>query len=69
MTAQERTFLLSWLVNEDIRLHDECAQMRSNLRYRRIDTVDCFEFALTLQRYEDFRQYASIIRRLLKIER
>ena len=67
MTAQEKAILMSWLVNEDICLHDECQQLRSNLRYRKIDCVDCFEFALIIQRYEDFKQYAAIIRRLLKL--
>ena len=67
MTKQEMILLKSYLVNEDMRLHDEITEMKTKLRYRNIDITDCFELCLLLTRYEDFKHFEMIIRRLLKI--
>lgn len=68
MTNQEKELLLSWVVNEEIRLSDEVSQLRQNLRFRKIDLLDCFELAIAMQRYSDFTEFSLILLRLLHIE-
>lgn len=68
MTSQEKDLLLSWVVNEEIRLSDEVSQLRQNLRFRKIDLLDCFELAIAMQRYSDFTEFTLILLRLLHIE-
>lgn len=68
MTSQEKELLLSWVVNEEIRLSDEVSQLRQNLRFRKIDLLDCFELAIAMQRYSDFTEFSLILLRLLHIE-
>lgn len=68
MTEKERELLKAWLLNEDIRIDSEIAELKSRLRYRKIDIVDCIELALLINRYEDFKQFASVVNRLLHLE-
>lgn len=67
MTSKEKELLLSWLINEESRLDSELVQLRQNLRFRRIEITDCFELALTQQRYFDFCDFALVVARLLNI--
>lgn len=68
MTEKERELLKSWLMNEDIRIDSEITELKSRLRYRKIDIVDCIELALLINRYEDFKQFSSVVNRLLHLE-
>lgn len=68
MTEKERELLKSWLLNEDIRIDSEITELKSRLRYRKIDIVDCIELALLINRYEDFKQFSSVVNRLLHLE-
>lgn len=67
MTEKERELLKAWLLNEDIRIDSEIAELKSRLRYRKIDIVDCIELALLINRYEDFKQFSSVVHRLLHL--
>lgn len=67
MTKQEITLLKSYLVNEDLRIAQEISDLKSKLRYRKIDVTDCIELSLLLTRYEDFKHFEMIISRLLKL--
>lgn len=67
MTEREKELLLSWIVNEESRLEDDVSELRSRVRYRRIDVSDCFELALALERLDDFREFALIVLRLLHL--
>ena len=42
--------------------------MQTNLRYREIDVVDCFELALAVERYNTFKETTNQIKSLLKID-
>lgn len=68
MTEKERELLKSWLLNEDIRIDSEITELKSRLRYRKIDIVDCIELALLINRYEDFKQFSFVVNRLLHLE-
>lgn len=67
MTEKERELLKSWLLNEDMRIDNEIMELKSRLRYRNIDIVDCIELALLINRYQDFRQFSSVVERLLNL--
>lgn len=67
LTEKERELLKSWLLNEDLRIDNEIIEMKSRLRYRKIDIVDCIELALLINRYQDFKQFASVVERLLNL--
>lgn len=68
MSEKERELLKAWLLNEDIRIDSEIAELKSRLRYRKIDIVDCIELALLINRYEDFKQFSNVVNRLLHLE-
>lgn len=67
MRKDEKELLLSWICNEELRLSDELSLLRNNLRFRRIDIADCFELALSQQRYSDFCDFSLVITRLLNL--
>lgn len=67
MTEKERELLKAWLLNEDIRIDSEIMELKSRLRYRHIDIVDCIELALLINRYQDFKQFSSVVERLLNL--
>lgn len=67
MTKNEKEIISSWICNEELRLSDELHELRNNLRFRRIDVADCFDLALSQQRYTDFCDFALILTRLLHL--
>lgn len=67
MTEKERELLKAWLLNEDLRIDNEIMELKSRLRYRQIDIVDCIELALLINRYQDFKQFSSVVERLLNL--
>lgn len=67
MTEKEKTLLQSWLLSEDIRLEEELQQLQARIRYRKIDVVDCIELALLIERYQDFKEFAKTVDRLLHL--
>lgn len=67
VTEKERELLKAWLLNEDVRIDEEISELKARLRYRKIDIVDCIELALLINRYQDFKQFASMVERLLNL--
>lgn len=67
VTEKERELLKAWLLNEDIRIDSEIMELKSRLRYRQIDIVDCIELALLINRYQDFKQFSNVVERLLNL--
>ena len=68
MTEKEKELLLAWLINQEQRIEDEVQQSRQNLRFRKVDIVDCFELSLLIQRLYDFQEFALTVIRLLHLE-
>lgn len=67
MTEKEKELLKAWLLNEDVRIDQEIMELKARIRYRKIDIVDCIELALLINRYQDFKQFAGVIERLLNL--
>ena len=55
------------MYNNEVRLEDELKQKQSNIRYRKIDVVDCIELACDIERLSIFKQTCRDIRALLKL--
>lgn len=67
MTQKEIELLLSWFVNEEIRLSNDVSQLQQNIRFRPIDSVDCLELILATNRLQNFRDFMRVTRRLLSL--
>lgn len=67
MTEKEKELLKAWLLNEDVRIDQEIMELKVRIRYRKIDIVDCIELALLINRYQDFKQFSSVVERLLNL--
>ena len=68
MTQQEITLLLSYIYNNTCRLEEEVRQQQANLRFRKIDVVDCFELACSMQQLQTFTEVTNHIMTLLKLK-
>lgn len=69
MTQREKDLILSWLYNEEIRIENDVVELQNRVRFRKIGVNDCVELALTLQRLDDFREFALVVLRLLDLEK
>lgn len=67
MTQQERELIISWIVNEEIRLDNEVKELQSRVRFRKMNVSDSLELAFAQQRLENFQEFALIIIRLLNL--
>lgn len=61
MTEHEKILLYSYIYNNQQLLENEVMQLQSNLRYRRIDSADCFELMAALVRLETFKEVSQHI--------
>lgn len=68
MKLSEKDLLWAWITNETMRIENELTELRNRIRFRRIDVTDCVELMLMLQRYEDFKEFALILIRLLNLD-
>lgn len=68
MKQSEKDLLWAWIINEQIRLENDLTEIRNRVRFRRIDVSDNVEMMLTLQRLEDFRDFALVVIRLLNLD-
>lgn len=69
MTEKERELLLAWIVNEESRLENDVVIARHRVRWSHPDQGDIFELLAALQRYDDFKEFALIVIRLLNLDR
>ena len=68
MKLSEKDLLWAWITNETMRIENELTELRNRIRFRRIDVSDCVELMLTMQRLEDFRDFALVLIRLLNLD-
>ena len=67
MKKHEQALLLSYMVNNRIRLEDTVKQYQSNIRFRKIDLTDCFELIVAQVQLETFNEMTKHIRLLLNL--
>lgn len=67
MKQSEKDLIMSYFVNEEMRLDDEFIELRNRIRFRRIDISDCVELICVMQRIADFHEFSIIVMRLLHL--
>lgn len=68
MKASEKEILLSWVVNEKLRLDNEYLESLQRVRFRKSDITDFIEMILLLQRIEDFNEFSVNMIHLLNLD-
>ena len=61
--------IYSYFINLRNRLENEVSQLQSNLRYRRVDTVDCIELSTAIERLNMFREISNSIVLILQLDK
>lgn len=67
MKKVEINLVYNYIYNHRQRLEEELRQQQANLRYRKIDVVDCIETACLIERVNTFRQTTKDILQFLKL--
>ena len=67
MREREIELLLEYFLHTLTYLEQDVQQLQQNIRYRRIDAVDCLELCLALERLNAFKKFSSEVRQLLKL--
>lgn len=65
MTEKEIGLLFAYIYNNRVRLEDDVRQLQANIRFRKIDSVDCVELMLATERLNTFKEVTDNIRLLL----
>lgn len=69
MKNKEIELLWRYIINNLTALEQEVQQLQQNLRYRRIDTIDCHELALAIERLNTFQKVSNDILLLLRMDK
>lgn len=67
MTKKEKVLLYSYIYNQRQQLEAELLQAQTNIRYRRMDVVDCTELTCIIERLNTFNQLSNDIMNLLRL--
>ena len=67
MTFKEKELLLSYFIHRGEYLEQEFQQLRANIRFRHIDSADCIECSIALERMAAFREFSHDVMQLLKL--
>ena len=67
MRQSEKDLINAYIYNNYVRLEEKVTNLQKNLRFRRIDLVDCYELSLAIQEFDTFKEVTSHIRILLKL--
>ena len=67
MRKSELVVLLEYLYRQEQELETELNNCITNLRFRRVDTVDCYDLAALIDRYTFFKEVYNNILTLLNI--
>lgn len=67
MRQNEKDIINMYIYNNTVRLEDTVKQLQNNVRFRRIDSIDCIELLLAQQELETFKEVTKHIKLLLKL--
>lgn len=68
MTTKEKDMLYKYFLFELTRLEDDVTRLQQALRYRRVDSLDCLELALALERLLCFKDFTKNVRYILRLD-
>ena len=66
-TIKEKEMFLAFEYNHREYLEQNVRQIQQNLRYRKIDTVDCIELICAIERLNAFNEYCKIMHTVFSI--
>lgn len=66
-TIKEKEMFLAFEYNHREYLEQNVKQIQQNLRYRKIDTVDCIELICAIERLNAFNEYCKIMHTVFSI--
>lgn len=69
MREIERTLLMRYICNYRTKLERDVQQYSTNVRYRSIDTLDCLELLLAIERLNAFREITKDILLILDLKK
>lgn len=69
MKNKEVELLWRYILNNLTAMEQEVQQLQQNLRYRRIDTIDCHELSLAIERLNTFQKVSNDILSLLRMDK
>lgn len=69
MKNKEVDLLWRYILNNLTAMEQEVQQLQQNLRYRKIDTVDCHELSLAIERLNTFQKVSNDILLLLRMDK
>lgn len=69
MKERELCLIYSYILNHQTSLEQELAQLQTNIRYRRIDHVDCLELICAVERLNTFKETTKDILTLIKYDK
>lgn len=67
MRQSEIELLMAYIVNEESRLENDVIELTNRVRFRRVDITDCVELIVAINRLDNFREFALIVIRLLRL--
>lgn len=67
MRQSEIELLMAYIVNEESRLENDVIELTNRVRFRRVDINDCVELIVAINRLDNFREFALIVIRLLRL--
>lgn len=68
MPRSHKELLHEYFFSEEIRMEEEIRQLQHNVRFRRIDDIDCHELLVATLRLENFREFRHCVLMLLNME-
>ena len=66
-TLKEKELFLEFEYNHRQFLEDNVRQLQQNLRYRKIDSIDCIELIIAIERLNAFNEYCQVMHTVFNI--
>lgn len=66
-TLKEKEMFLAFEYNHREYLTENLRQLQQNVRYRNIDSVDCIELIIAIERLNAFNEYCKIMHTVFNI--
>lgn len=67
MTAKEQQLYVTFVYNKRSQLEEDVHILQNNIRWRRVDEVDCLEFIIAQTRLNTFNEIIDILDVILKM--
>lgn len=68
-TLKEKELFLEFEYNHRQFLEDNVKQLQQNLRYHKIDSIDCIELIIAIERLNAFNEYCQVMHTVFNIGR